>query len=76
MTEREARHIKHRVRYLPIAFEKTRQKLRDLEDEARRYGMHELMALERLKTKKILSNPHVVNRAWEREAETAKAAVR
>lgn len=37
-------HLVHRVRYLPHALASTRRKLAELEAEARRYGMHDLVA--------------------------------
>lgn len=41
--ERKRDAIADRKRYLPIQLEATRRKLRMLENEARRYGMTELL---------------------------------
>lgn len=51
----DIRHLEYRQRYLPIALERTRAKLIELENEARRYGMKEL-----------LTNPVHLDRAWDR----------
>jgi hypothetical protein len=60
MTEREYRAIINRQRRLPEMLDAARRKVRALENEARRYGMKEL-----------LQNPEHVNKAWDREVENA-----
>lgn len=41
--DRDAAHLAYRVQYLPGQIEATRRKLTALENEARRYGMHDLV---------------------------------
>lgn len=40
------RYLEHRVRYLPMALEAARRKVAALENEARRYGMTDLVERE------------------------------
>lgn len=37
------RYVRHRLAYLPTQLENARRKLAALENEARRYGMHDLL---------------------------------
>lgn len=41
--DHEAQYLAHRVRYLPTAIEAARRKVAALENEARRYGMEDLV---------------------------------
>ena len=41
--ERDAKWLERRVRYLPAALETARARLSRLEDEALRYGLHDLV---------------------------------
>jgi hypothetical protein len=67
------RRMQYRQRYLPIALERTREKLRELEREACALGLTELLdEPKRLTGNQILSDPQIVDRAWEREAEIAR----
>ena len=42
-SDRRARYLVHRVNYLPMQIAATRRKLAALENEARRYGMTDLV---------------------------------
>lgn len=71
------RHLEHRIRYLPIALERARAKLRELELEARTLGLVDLIEEPRhLTGDQILTNPTHVDLAWEREAEIARIQAR
>lgn len=41
--DRETAYRVHRIRYLPFALDAARRKVRALENEARRYGMEDLL---------------------------------
>jgi hypothetical protein len=71
------RRTQYRQRYLPIALERTREKLRELEQEACALGLTELLdEPKRLTGNQILNDPRIVDRAWEREAEIARIVAR
>lgn len=61
MSEREHRQIINKQRNLPEQLLRARLRVRHLEQEARRLSMIEL-----------LNDPHVLDKAWEREMELAQ----
>lgn len=60
----DMQRMEYRVRYLPGAIERARNKLRRLENEAREYRMWDL-----------LTDPCHVNDAWNRAIDEAKANI-
>lgn len=61
MSLREYTRIINKQRNLPSQLERARRRVQQLEQEARRLGVIE-----------ILNNPGTVDKAWERELELAK----
>jgi hypothetical protein len=64
MTKQEYDQITNRQRRLPSMLERARRRVNDLEKEARRLSMHEL-----------LTEPRHVNAAWDRAIDEARNAV-
>lgn len=61
MSEEQDRQLAYRVRILPEQLSRARMRVRQLEIEADRLGMSDL-----------LTDPATINNAWEREMELAK----